>query len=58
MYRLARWAKPRPSKEPALIRIATGLESGPERREILLRDILLARYTNENDQVESKEEEY
>lgn len=57
MYHLAQWAKLRLSKEPAPTRIATTLELDPERRAILLRGMLLARYMNENDLVESDEEE-
>ncbi|KAI0997034.1 hypothetical protein K3495_g11150 [Podosphaera aphanis] len=49
MYRLARWAKPRQQGTTAPLRTVNGFESDPRRRATLLRDLLLARFTREND---------
>lgn len=49
MYRMARWAKPRQQGNTAPLRTANGFESDPRRRATLLRDMLLARFTSEND---------
>ncbi|POS83188.1 hypothetical protein EPUL_004740, partial [Erysiphe pulchra] len=57
MYRLAHWVKPRSPKVPPLIRTETGTESNPERRATLLCDLLLARYSNENDVMAKEESE-
>ncbi|KAI0995871.1 hypothetical protein K3495_g12310 [Podosphaera aphanis] len=49
MYRLARWAKPRQQGATAPLKTVNGFESNPRRRATLLRDLVLARFTKEND---------
>ncbi|KAI1000259.1 hypothetical protein K3495_g7939 [Podosphaera aphanis] len=47
--RMARWAKPQQEGKTAPLRTANGFASDPRRRATLLCDMLLARFTSEND---------
>ncbi|KAI0992777.1 hypothetical protein K3495_g15408, partial [Podosphaera aphanis] len=49
LYKLARGAKGGQQIKNTPLRTANGLETDPERRAYLLRDLLLGRFTNEND---------
>ena len=50
VFNLMRWAKPRPATEPPLLQIDENRWlSDPRERASALRDILLARFSGEND---------
>ena len=49
MYRMARWAKPHSTSATPPLQTPDGFVSAPEKRALLLRDLLLGRFTSQND---------